>query len=85
MHGGYLWGIASASTRGKKHMRIFCKKAQEQIRVKCTVELLVLGQLGIVVVSTEVKLIFYSREPRMCVWGGGGVWVWVWVGVRVCV
>ncbi|TEA11615.1 hypothetical protein DBR06_SOUSAS6910068, partial [Sousa chinensis] len=27
---GWLSGIGSASVRGKKCMRIFCKKAQEQ-------------------------------------------------------
>ena len=43
--------------KGKKCLRIFCKKAQEQIRVKCIVELLVLWQLGIVVSATEIKLL----------------------------
>ena len=35
----WLSGIGSASMRGKKCMRIFCKKAQKQIKLKCTVEL----------------------------------------------
>ena len=46
--------------RGKKCMRIFCRKAQEQIRLQFIVEILVLWQLGILVSLTEV--IFYSHQ-----------------------
>ena len=42
----WLSGTGRASVRGKKCVRIFCKKAQEQIRLKFIVELLVLWQLG---------------------------------------
>ena len=42
-------------------MRIFCKKAQEQIRLQFIVELLVLWQLGVLLSVTEMKLIFHSR------------------------
>ena len=52
-------------------MRIFCKKAQEQIRLKLITELLVLWQLGILVSVTETKLIFYSCEPGFCLWDSG--------------
>ena len=50
-----LWqsGIGRASERRKKCTRIFCKKTQEQIRLKFTVELLVLWQLGILLSVTE--------------------------------
>ena len=49
--------------RGKECMRIFCKKAQVQIRLKFIVEILVLWQQGILVSVTEVKSIFYSCKP----------------------
>ena len=45
-------------SRGKKCRRIFCKKAQEEIRLKSIVELFVLGQLGILISVTEITLIF---------------------------
>lgn len=48
---------------GEKCMRIFCKKAQEQIWLKFTVELLVLWQLGILSSGPEVMLIFYFCDP----------------------
>ena len=67
-HGGYLWGIASASTRGKNCMRIFCRKAQEQIRIKCIVELLVLWQLDIVVGVNRGKVnLLLLRAWCVCV------------------
>ena len=50
--------MGSASVRGKKCRRIFCKKAQEEIRLKSIVELFVLGQLGILISVTEITLIF---------------------------
>lgn len=49
----WLSGVGRASVRGEKHVRIFCRKAQEQIRLKCVVELLVLWQLGILVSGNE--------------------------------
>lgn len=55
---GWLSGMGSASVRGKKCRRIFCKKAQEEIRLKSIVELFVLGQLGILISVTEITLIF---------------------------
>lgn len=56
---GWLSGIGSnTSMRGKKYMRLYCKKVQEQIRLKSIVELPVLWQLSILINTTEIKLIF---------------------------
>lgn len=57
---GWLSGIGSASVRGKKCMRLFCKKAQEEVSLKCIVEFFVLWQPGILISVTEIKLTFYS-------------------------
>ena len=50
-------------------MRIFCRKAQEQIRLQFIVEILVLWQLGILLSVTEIKLIFRSFRSLFFVSG----------------
>ena len=55
----WLSEIGSASVRRKRCVIILRKKAQEQIRWKFIVELLVLWQRGILISITEIKLIFY--------------------------
>lgn len=60
--------MGNVSGRGKECMRIFCKKAQEQIRFKFMAELLVLWQVGILVGVAEMKVIFYSWEPACRLW-----------------
>ena len=55
----WLSGIGSVSMSRKKCMKIFCRKAQEQIRLKFIVEP-VSWQLSVLVSVAEIKLIFYS-------------------------
>ena len=43
----------------KESMRIFCKKALEEIRLKFIVEFLILCQLSILACVTEIKVNFF--------------------------
>lgn len=52
-------------------MSIFCKQGPEEIRFKLVVELALWWQLGMLVTVTEIKSIFYSLEPGVCLWDSG--------------
>lgn len=66
-----LPGIRRASVSWKECMWIFPKKAQEQIRLKFVVELLVLWQPGVLISVTDINLIFHSCDPGFCLWDSG--------------
>ena len=60
----------------KESMRIFCRKALEEIRLKFIVEFLILCQLSILACITEIKVhffffFFYSWEPGFYSWDPG--------------
>ena len=58
----------------KESMRIFCKKALEEIRLKFIVELLILCQPSILACVTEIKVnffFFHFWEPGFYFWDPG--------------